>query len=67
MTNMTLEEAFARLGELLGRMQDRDLPLEESFALYQEGMNLVKYCNDSIDRVEKKVIAISGAGEDAGI
>ena len=64
---MTLEEAFARLGELLGRMQDRDLPLEESFALYQEGMNLVKYCNDSIDRVEKKVIAISGAGEDAGI
>ena len=28
--------------------------LEESFTVYQKGMELLKYCNESIDKVEKK-------------
>ena len=41
----SLEESFAQLDELLLKMEDRDLPLEEAFRLYQEGVKLVKTCS----------------------
>ncbi len=56
----TLETAFEELDVLLGRMEDKDLPLEEAFKLYQEGTKLIAYCNASIDRVEKQIIELSG-------
>lgn len=60
----TLETAFGELDELIGKMGDRDLPLEEAFKLYEEGVKLLKYCNSTIDKVEKKVISIHGVDED---
>jgi exodeoxyribonuclease VII small subunit len=56
----TMETAFEELDVLLGRMEDKDLPLEEAFKLYQEGTKLIAYCNASIDRVEKQIIELSG-------
>ena len=35
-------------------MEKSDITLEESFALYNEGMQLLKQCNETIDAVEKK-------------
>ena len=59
---LTLNEAFAKLEEITKRLESADISLEESFAVYQEGMQLLKYCNDSIDRVEKKVLMLNGEG-----
>ena len=36
-----LEEAFDRIEALLEKLQDKDVTLEESFGLYQEGMGLL--------------------------
>lgn len=60
---MTVEEAFARLEEKMERLEQDDITLEESFQLYTEGMKLVKYCSDSIDRIEKKVLVMNESGE----
>lgn len=60
---MTVEEAFARLEEKLERLEQDDITLEESFQLYTEGMKLVKYCSDSIDRIEKKILVMNESGE----
>lgn len=57
-----LEEAFGKIEELLGKLNDRDVSLEESFALYQEGMKLLKQCNEKIDRVEKQMLLIDEEG-----
>ena len=38
---LTLEESFARLDELAARLEERDIPLEEAFSLYREGMELI--------------------------
>lgn len=54
----TLETAFEELEEIIARMEDRELPLEDSFKLYQEGVKLVKLCNSSLDKYEKKIIEI---------
>ena len=48
----TLETAFEELEEVLKKLEEEDITLEESFDLYQEGMKLLKYCNKSIDKVE---------------
>ena len=55
----TLETAFAELEDLIGRMENKETSLEESFKLYTSGMKLIKYCNDSLDKVEKKLIEVS--------
>lgn len=58
----TLEEAFARLDEIAGRLEQKDISLEESFQLYKEGMELLKSCSGKIDQVEKKMLQISSDG-----
>ncbi|MFQ8703159.1 MAG: exodeoxyribonuclease VII small subunit [Eisenbergiella sp.] len=60
---LTLEEAFARLEEVTRMLEDEDISLEQSFAVYLKGMELLKYCNESIDKVEKKVLVLNGEGK----
>lgn len=57
-----IEEAFMRIDGLIARLESPEISLEQSFRAYEEGMKLLKACNDQIDRVEKKVLAISGDG-----
>ena len=58
-----IEEAFARLEKILARMDEEGVTLEESFKCYEQGMKLIKYCNETIDTVEKKVQVLSAGGE----
>ncbi len=58
----TLEEAFAELDILAGRLEDRETSLEDSFTLYKQGMELLKYCNDKLDTVEKKMLQMNEDG-----
>lgn len=57
-----LEEGFLRLEEVIERMEQEDLPLEEAFRSYSEGMELLKQCSGQIDRVEKQVLKLNEAG-----
>lgn len=57
---ITLEESFEALDGIIENLQSGELTLEESFKKYEEGMKLIKNCNDSIDKVEKKLLVISG-------
>ena len=59
----TLEEAFAELDQMLTKLSDRDTALEESFQVYAEGTKLLKYCNEKLDKVEKKMLMLSEEGE----
>lgn len=52
---ISLEEAFERLDGIIGQMSDEDIALEESFKLYNEGISLVKLCNDRIEKVEHEI------------
>mgnify|MGYP001033839879 CR=1 len=57
-----IEETFARIDELIMQLESPEIGLEQSFQAYEEGMRLLKACNGQIDRVEKKVLALSGDG-----
>ena len=59
---MTIEEAFAAIDEKIKALENEDISLEESFAQYKEGMELLKQCHESIESVEQKVKEIAGDG-----
>ena len=58
-----LEEAFEKLDIIVEELEKADISLEKSFSLYQEGMKLLKACNDIIDKVEKELIVLNEDGE----
>ncbi|MFT4146608.1 MAG: exodeoxyribonuclease VII small subunit [Mobilitalea sp.] len=62
-----LETAFQELEQIMDTLEKPEISLEASFALYQEGMKLLKACNDSIDKVEKELIILSENGESNGL
>lgn len=58
-----LEEAFLKLEETVAALERDDITLEQSFKEYQKGMELLKKCNETIDKVEKKVLILNEDGE----
>lgn len=60
---VSLEEAFAQLDAYITELEKPDNSLEASFKAYENGMKLIKYCNDTIDKVEKKVLVLGQEGE----
>ncbi len=59
----SLEENFASLEETIERLQAEDISLEEAFAVYSQGMAILKRCGEQIDRVEKQVLKLTEQGE----
>lgn len=59
----SLEEAFEQIEKTIESLEDENITLEDSFREYQQGMKLLKYCNEKIDMVEKKVLKINEDGE----
>ena len=64
---ITIEETFDQMEEVLKQMEAKEISLEESFACYERGMKLVKACNDKLDKVEKQIIVLSEEQGDEGI
>ncbi len=51
----TYEEAIKRLEEIVRRLEDENIPLEESLACFQEGIRLSRYCREKLAEIEFKV------------
>lgn len=57
-----IEENLAEIAEIIGRMEESEVTLEQSFALYQEGIERLKQCNAQLDLVEKKLLILNAEG-----
>ena len=60
----TFEQAMARLGEIVDKLEEGDLPLEESLSLFEEGVKLSKLTQQKLDLAQHKVEQLLGIGED---
>lgn len=58
----SFEDAIKRLETLTQAMQSHDMPLEEALAAYEEGTELVQYCQNKLAEVEQKLQVLE-AGE----
>lgn len=52
---LTFEEALKRLEEVVQKLEDGDVPLEEAIDLFQEGMALSKRCSQQLDKAEQRI------------
>lgn len=58
-----LEESFEKLDDIIEKLEQSDVSLEDSFKLYNEGIKLIKNCNSQLDKVEKQMIILNEDGE----
>jgi len=49
------EQSLKRLEEIVDQLEGDDLELEQSLALFEEGVKLARACNQRLDEAEKKV------------
>jgi exodeoxyribonuclease VII small subunit len=54
-TNKKFEAALEDLELVVEQLETGDLSLEDSLEAFEKGVGLVKYCNQKLDEVEKKV------------
>lgn len=53
--DIKFEEAIKRLEEIVEEMEGKDLQLEKSIKLFQEGMEIAAFCNNKLDEAERKI------------
>lgn len=54
-TNKKFEAALEDLELVVEQLETGELSLEDSLEAFEKGVGLVKYCNQKLDEVEKKV------------
>lgn len=64
MAKNNIEENFKELDELLEKMQDEDVSLDESFEMYKKGIEIVKDSNEQIDKIEKQIEVLEEESND---
>lgn len=58
-TELSIEEIFDQLEEVIEQLMNGDISLEDSFKYYESGMKMVKHCGEKIDKVEKEIIVLN--------
>ena len=60
-----LEVAMNRLDEVVAKLSGEGVELEEALALYEEGVSLVRVCNERLENARRKInkIRLTGDGE----
>ena len=49
------EDSLNRLEKIVAKLEEGDVPLEESLRLFEEGIRLSRLCNQKLDEAEKRV------------
>jgi len=60
------ESSMKRLEEIVTRLENENVPLEESISLYEEGVKIGKRCREILDRADRKIQELSEKGESRG-
>jgi exodeoxyribonuclease VII small subunit len=55
----TFESALLRLEEIVGALEEGQIPLADSLAHYEEGIKLLKQCYQSLGQAERRIELLS--------
>ena len=51
----SFEKALKRLEEIVQELEDGEIPLDNSLKIYEEGVELAKFCYDKLNQTEEKL------------
>ena len=56
---LSFEEAIAGLTDIVGRIEQGQIPLQDSLQQYEKGMALIKHCRTILQKAEKRIEKIT--------
>ena len=59
--SLSFEDSYSRLEEVIQRLESGELDLEQTVALYEEGMQLAEHCGRQLDDAELRVTRLLSA------
>jgi len=58
------EENLRRLEQIVDQLENKEAPLDQSLALFEEGVHLARACQKTLEQAKKKVeILVKETGE----
>jgi len=58
-SKLSFEQAIKKLTEIVSKIEDGQVSLEQSLTQYEQGMELIKHCRAILQKAEKKIEEIS--------
>jgi len=55
MAEKSFEEALQKLEEIVSRLENGDIPLEESINIFKEGVELTRFCKEKLNEAETQL------------
>lgn len=62
-TSRSFEDALKALEERVRSLDSGELPLEQALRLFEEGVGLVRECQDLLDSAERRIIELTETPE----
>ncbi|MCX6830533.1 MAG: exodeoxyribonuclease VII small subunit [candidate division Zixibacteria bacterium] len=59
----TFEKNLKQLEDVVARLEQGDLPLDEAMKLFQEGMRLSRLCSQRLSTVEQEIKKLVAEGD----
>ena len=58
-SKLSFEQAIKKLTDIVSKIEDGQISLEQSLTQYEQGMELIKHCRNILQKAEKKIEQIS--------
>lgn len=59
----SFEEALLALETIVGQMESGQMPLEESLTAYKQGVELLRYCQNTLKDTEQQIRILDEQGQ----
>jgi len=59
-TQLTFEQAIKELGAIVQKIEQGQIPLQDSLGQYERGMALIKHCRGILEKAQKRIEKVSG-------
>ena len=58
MENLSFEESLEKLEEIVNKLENGDVPLDDAIEEFKKAMDLVKICNEKLESAEESIAKI---------
>ena len=59
LSKLSFEESIRQLKEIVDKIEQGQIPLQDSLDQYEKGMSLIKHCRGILQKAEKRIEKIS--------
>ena len=56
---LSFEKAIKELGNIVGKIEQGETPLQDSLEQYEKGMALIKHCREILQKAEERIEKIA--------